>query len=134
MNAHQRPFIQRHLGAALAVLALLAQLCWSQVSAGHWAQMLWDLSLRSDICSVHANAWSGPSALVPENDNGANMAGMPTCPLCSVASVGLAPGHSAITVPTLPLQARYFSSLEHTGVVLPWVAFVRPPAHAPPLA
>lgn len=127
------------LALALALLAVLAQLWMTQLSTRHLGQMLWQQAMWGDICTVHnspltaLNASADADASDPADSSDA-LSRMANCPVCSVASAGLAPSYQPTAAlaalgntpyPFAPASATE-RALRHAGL--------RPPAQAPPRA
>jgi hypothetical protein len=146
MNLRRFAFQHRYMALALAVLALWTQFLLTQLSTDHLARVLWQQSLRADVCSVYAflygtegtatatatnsNPSSGPN---PSPSNTAYLLSQ-SCPLCSMAGTSLAPGHAVVALDTLLVPSPYRSTLDRSPVwPQPW-PYLRPPAQAPPRA
>lgn len=115
---------------ALALLALLGQLCLGSFSTAHWAQRLTLQYMHSDICSAHGGQFA------PEDDGGSPLPGThgTACPVCSVAGNASAPGSLAPPLPLLQALPQPLAWAPVAMAAVPARAHERPPAQAPPLA
>lgn len=135
---HSLPRSHR-LAFALALLAVLAQLWMTQLSTRHLGQMLWQQALWGDICTIHnspltaLNVGTDADASDPAQASNA-LSRMANCPVCSVATAGLAPSYQPTAALATPGNTPYpcapasatDRALRHAGL--------RPPAQAPPRA
>jgi guanyl-specific ribonuclease Sa len=125
------------LALALALLAVLAQLWMGQISTRHLGQMLWQQTLWGEVCT----AYNSPHTALNVSDTSTGISDssdvlsrMANCPVCSIATAGLAPNQQPTLVsavlgdtpyPFTPASAPE-RALRHAGL--------RPPAQAPPRA
>lgn len=144
---HSLPRSHR-LALALALLAVLAQLCMAPLGTRHLGQMLWQQTLWGEVCTaynsphtaLHSGAQADPSGASDASDasdsgNGADaFSRMASCPVCSAASAAAAPSQ----LPVLALAARGETPyLRAPASAVPRAlrhASLRPPAQAPPHA
>lgn len=116
---------------ALALLALLGQLYLVQMGTAHWARMLTQQYMHSDICSAHG----GQFELAPGDEDSppAANAHASHCPVCSSGAALSAPPPLALA----PLAMAALPGLRAPALWAPppqWRrAYERPPAQAPPL-
>ncbi len=140
---HPRP---HRLALALALLAVLAQLWMGQISTRHLGQMLWQQTLWGEVCTAYnsphtalnvsdtSTGISDSSESSDSSDSSDVLSRMANCPVCSIATAGLAPNQQPTLVsavlgdtpyPFTPASAPE-RALRHAGL--------RPPAQAPPRA
>jgi hypothetical protein len=131
---------------ALALLAVLAQLWMGQISTRHLGQMLWQQTLWGEVCTAYnsphtalnvsdtSTGISDSSESSDSSDSSDVLSRMANCPVCSIATAGLAPNQQPTLVsavlgdtpyPFTPASAPE-RALRHAGL--------RPPAQAPPRA
>ena len=123
------------LGLALAALALLAQLWMGQISTAHLGQLLTQVALSDDICTVQDSL--PPTTVAAQqrepNDHSAVDAAM-HCPVCALAAASSVASASSAHTPTLAHQPSvHFSYLPAPAQALRH-ASLYPPAQAPPQA
>ena len=138
---HSLPRSHR-LALALALLAVLAQLCMAQLSTRHLGQMLWQQTLWGEVCTAYnsphtalnSSAEADPSDSSDPGNATDALSRMATCPVCSVASAAAAPSQPPALALAAPGDTPYLRApasatpraLRHTSL--------RPPAQAPPHA
>lgn len=142
MTLHHSLPRPHRLALALALLAVLVQLCMAPLSTRHLGQMLWQQTLWGEICTVHNSPSTALHSSAPTDpadssdpDAGAGaLSRMANCPVCSVASAAAAPSQP----PALALAARgdtpYLWAPASAAPRPLRHASLRPPAQAPPHA
>lgn len=129
MNSRSAFSLPRRLGLALALWALLGQLCLGQASAAHWAQMLTLQYMHSDICSAHG----GQFELAPQDGDATPAAGAHAshCPVCSAGAAAAPPPWAGALV-RVAEREPLCTGLRPLAGQLHGRAYERPPAQAPP--
>ena len=121
----------RSLALFVALLALCAQMWAGQVSTAHLGQMLLQAQW-GDVCT--AQTASQHTGGAPENPQGHTMGNAFSCPVCTVAGVGIAPGNAPLVVACQHAGAPSPDRCARIPAPAQQHAYARPPAQAPPAA